>query len=107
VIEVTAPSLAEALHATGRPDEALTTAEEAIGIVRAAAETNPEGWRTILADSLRLVATLLTALGQRRQAAAAAAEAKRLAAGESLEAAATGKRSTLLSRLRWPRSTRR
>jgi tetratricopeptide (TPR) repeat protein len=98
---------AEALHAIGRPDEALTTAEEAIGIVRAAAETNPEGWRTMLADSLRLVATLLTALGQRRQAAAASAEAARLAAGESLEAATTGKRSRLLSRLRWPRSTRR
>jgi tetratricopeptide (TPR) repeat protein len=98
---------AEALHATARSEEALTAAEEATAIVRDRAAENPEGWRTLLAETLRLLAKLYTALGRRRQAATAATEAERLAAGESLEAAATGERSTLLSRLKWPGSARR
>lgn len=97
---------AQALHATARSDDALAAAEEATAIVRARAADNPQGWRPLLADSLRLSAKLFAALGRRRQAAAAAAEAERLAAGQSIEAAANGRRPTFLSRLKRPRSTR-
>ncbi|MFB7090555.1 tetratricopeptide repeat protein [Streptomyces sp. NPDC056296] len=74
------PTMAEALVAVGRLDEAHTAATEAIGIVRRRSTANPDGWRQHLIRALRLLGDLLPTLNRHAEAAAVAEELARLVA---------------------------
>ena len=64
----------------GRREEALKTAEEAVGHYRALAEARPDAFIPDLAGSLNNLASRLSALGRREEALTAAEEAVGLTA---------------------------
>ncbi|AQS71550.1 tetratricopeptide repeat protein [Streptomyces pactum] len=72
------PTMAKALVAVGRLDEAHTAATEAIGIVRRYSTANPDGWRQQLIRALRVLGDLLPTLNRHAEAAEVAEELVRL-----------------------------
>ena len=71
-------SLSRCLAASGRRDEALQTAQEAVTIRRNLAEHNPSAYTPDLAGSLNTLANRLDSNGQQREALTTAQEATNL-----------------------------